>query len=406
MRRLFLTLTASVFSALPCLAQWFGTASDNIRTPRVITAGDWERLPVLTDGETLEISFDEMSHNYHRFTYHITHCNAGWETSDLLESEYLDGFNDQPVDSWENSENTTFDYTHYRLQIPNEDIRLKVSGNYRVSIQEDDEELAWFRFSVSEGMPLLSMEQPTGNTDIDTRESHQQIGLTVNYSSLDVRNPDRELKVTVMQNHRFDNAAISPKATYENGRQLTFDHCRDLVFPAGNEFRRFEVINMYENVRRVDRISFHAPYYHAAVMTDREFHAYQYDDDHNGRFLVRYSNADDSDIQADYLFVHFRLESPEYQGGKLYVTGDFSGGSLTPEYEMEYADGAYQATLLLKNGAYDYRYLWVPAGKNAGETAKTEGDWYETGNEYHAFLYYRPRNGRYDRLVSVSSTGR
>ena len=122
MRRLFLTLTASVFSALPCLAQWFGTASDNIRTPRVITAGDWERLPVLTDGETLEISFDEMSHNYHRFTYHITHCDAGWETSDLLESEYLDGFNDQPVDSWENSENTTFDYTHCRFP-------MKTSGS-------------------------------------------------------------------------------------------------------------------------------------------------------------------------------------------------------------------------------------------------------------------------------------
>jgi hypothetical protein len=61
----------------------------------------------------------------------------------------------------------------------------------------------------------------------------------------------------------------------------------------------------------------------------------------------------------------------------------------------------YQATLLLKQGAYDYHYLWVPDGKTGGETRPIEGDWYETRNEYNILLYYRQRGSRYDRLVST-----
>ena len=398
-------LTAVLIVLLPVTAdaQWFCSSSDNINTLRTVSCGDWERTPIITLGsdETIEFSFDEMSHQYHRFTYHVTHCDAKWQASDLIESEYMDGFNDQPIDDWENSLNTTFDYTHYTLILPNNDVTLKLSGNYRLSIREDGKEVAWFRFLVSEDKHNLSASV-SGNTDIDMHKEHQQVDMTVSLNGLTVRDPDREIYTVVMQNRRFDNAVINPQPTYNSGGKLTYEHCRDLIFPAGNEFRRFEIVNMYDYFRNVDRISFHDPYYHANLMEDTRHHAYTFDYDHNGRYLIRHNQASDSDTEADYLFVHFSLASEPMTGGHLYVSGHFTGGNTSSKYEMEYncRTKRYEATILLKQGAYDYQYLWVPDGESIGQTKPTEGDWYETKNEYLILLYYRERGSRYDRLVS------
>lgn len=385
-------------------AQWFGSTSDKINTLRVVVNGDWERPPMvdLTSTEPIEFSFDEMSHRYNRFTYHITHCDAQWEPSDLIESEYMDGFNDQPVEKWQNSLNTTFDYTHYTITLPNNDVSLKISGNYRLSIQEDGHEVAWFRFLVSENKHNISATV-SGNTDIDTHKAHQQLDMGISLNGLNVTDPDREIYTVIMQNLRSDNAVINPKPTYNTGNRLTFEHCRELIFPAGNEFRRFEVVNMYDYNMNVDRIAFHDPFYHATLMQDKRHTAYSFDHDHNGRYLIRYNQASDSDTEADYLFVHFSLPGNQIYGGRLYVSGHFNGGNLTSRYEMEYnaLAKAYEATLLLKQGAYDYQYLWVPDGETSGLTRPSEGDWYETKNEYLILLYFRERGSRYDRLIST-----
>ena len=399
-------LTAGFLMFVPMMlhAQWFGSSSDMLNTLRTISNGDWERIPMITLGsdETIEFSFDEMSHEYHRFTYHIAHCDAQWKPSNLIESEYMEGFNDQPIEDWENSLNTTFDYTHYTLTLPNNDVTLKLSGNYRLSIQEDGREVAWFRFLISENMHNLSATV-SGNTDIDTHKSHQQLDMKVSLNGLNVTNPDREIYTVVMQNRRSDNAVIDPKPTYNSGNMLTYEHCSDLIFPAGNEFRRFEIINMYDYFKNVDRISFHDPYYHATLIEDTRHHAYTFDYDHNGRYFIRYNQASDSDTEADYLFVHFNLASEPMNGGSLYVSGHFNGGNTGRKWKMEYNSQTrrYEATVLLKQGAYDYQYIWVPDGQTAGQTKPTEGDWYETKNEYLILLYYRQRGSRYDRLIST-----
>lgn len=395
----------AVLLAVPQMlhAQWFGSKSERINTLRMIVAGDWERMPVVNmeAGESIEFSFDEMSHRYHRFTYHIQHCDARWQPSDLLESDYLDGFNGETIDNWRNSFNTTFDYTHYSLTIPNNQVRLKLSGNYRMSIREDGVEVAYFKFCLSEGLNCLQATL-SGNTDIDTHDSHQQLNLTVNYAGLSIRDYAKELYTVVMQNGRTDNAVLNPTPTYDAGNLLTYEHCRDLIFPAGNDFRRFEVVDMYYYYLNVDRISYHDPYYHANLSKDTRRHAYKFDYDHNGRYLIRADESNDNDIEADYLFVHFDLAADPLNNGKLYISGHFNGGNLDSRNEMEYNEGekSYQATILLKQGAYDYQYLWVPNGHKAGRTELIEGDWYETKNEYQILLYYRPRGSRYDRLIS------
>jgi hypothetical protein len=138
-------------------------------------------------------------------------------------------------------------------------------------------------------------------------------------------------------------------------------------------------------------------------MEETRRHAYKFDYDHNGRYLIRYNQAADSDTEADYMFVHFSLTSEHLSDGHLYVSGQFTGGTPARKYLMEYNSltGKYEAIVLLKQGAYDYQYLWVPDGETTGQTKPTEGDWYETRNEYLILLYYRQRGSRYDRLVST-----
>jgi hypothetical protein len=383
-----------------------------IHTLQTIVNDDWLRDDVITLGteDWVTISFDHFTHDYHRFTYKIVHCNADWAPSDLFEIDYMDGFNEQPIEDYENSLNTTMLYTHYRLDLPNDEVQFKVSGNHRVEIyldENDDENLnkrmiAEACFRIVEPSMGLNVSV-TSNTDIDTNLSHQQVSFTLNYPPGEVVDPSTEIKPYVYQNSRTDNYVAQLKPTYITPGRLEYTHNRALIFPAGNEYRRFEIVNMHYATQGVDRISYFAPYYHATLLPDAQRRNYSYDVDHDGRYLIRYNLAQDTDIETDYLFVHFTLDMPRRKGGNFYLTGDFTYNDFTPDYQAVYNDAEryYEATVMLKQGAYDFMYLWVPDDQNIGQTGPAEGNFYEAENEYQVYIYHRPFGGRYDRLVAT-----
>ena len=406
-RTYFLLILLLVSGATHTQAQRSQILSERIHTLQVLKNNDWQDLPVIKLGsdDRIVISFDEMSHQYQRLTYTIRHCKADWTESGLLESDFLDGFNGQPIDDFENSINTTFLYTHYTLQLPNDDVSLLVSGNYEVTITDDNngDELIKARFAIMEDGAIVGTSV-SGNTDIDTNLHNQQLDITVNYSALPVSDPESEIIVLATQNRRNDIMVSNLRPTHITPSQMQFSHNRSLIFPGGNEFRRFEIINMYDYTQNVDRIDFFDPYFHAMLFQDSPRREYRYDEDHNGRYLVRYNKADINEIEADYLLVHFTLKAPRYSGGTLYLDGDFTDGVFSDRWKMKYNDqtGCYENTAVLKMGSYDYRYLWVPEGSKKGQTARTEGDSYETANEYQVFVWFRQRGLRYDRLVGLS----
>ena len=393
-----------------------------IHTLQTIVNDDWLHDDVITLGtdDWVTISFDHFTHDYHRFIFKIVHCNADWTPSDLFEVDYMDGFNNQPIEDYENSLNTTMLYTHYRLDLPNDDIQFKVSGNYRVEIYLEDESgdendneekvnnsqlptlVAIACFRVVEPRMGLNVAV-TSNTDIDTNLSHQQVSFAVNYHPTEVVDPATEIKPYIYQNGRTDNHVALVKPTYVTPGHLEYTHNGALIFPAGNEYRRFEVINMHYATQGVDRMAYFAPYYHATLLPDAPRRNYSFDVDHDGRYLIRYNLAQDTDIEADYLFVHFTLEMPRRMGGDFYLTGEFAYNCFTPEYKMTYneAEQLYEATVLLKQGAYDFMYLWVPDGSGVGQTGPVEGNFYEAENEYQVYIYHRPFGGQYDRLVAT-----
>lgn len=386
------------------LAQENGVYIDNLKSIQVKVNGEWGKQPVMMLGgrNFVEISFDDLQHNYVRYTYSITHCNADWKQSDLLHSEYMTGFEDNRIEDYDQSLNTEMEYNHYSFTLPNEDVKLLVSGNYIVNIFEDgeDEPVARACFSILEPHVGIAMSV-TNNTDIDTYQSHQQLSFSINYNGFPVRNAIDELIPVVRQNNRWDNAVFNLKPKFMRVNEMIYEHERNLIFEAGNEYRRFEILDRHVPTMRVDNMRYDGDYYHANLMVDEQRTAYLYDKDQDGRYYVRNGNNIDNDTESDYYFTHFRLEMPQIPGGDLYINGDLTNNRFAPEYKMEYdlMEHAYQIVLPLKQGSYNYQYLFVHDGEEVGHTPQSEGSFHQTENEYSVYVYNRPFGSRYDKLV-------
>ncbi len=390
------------------MAQSHETYVNDVRSVRVMVNNDWQAVPIveLNSDDYLEVSFDQLSHQYHRYIYKIVHCNANWQPSELNEIDYLDGFNNNVIEDYQNSFNTTMLYTHYKIFLPNENVQLKVSGNYRLCVydeEKDNEPILTACFSIVD--PQINIAATvSSNTEIDTNASHQQVSFEVIHDGYNIRNPNTEVKVHVLQNNRRDNCVTDLLPTYQQPGRLQYTHNQKLIFEAGNEYRRFELVNVHYATQGVDHIRLFDPYYHATLFTDEARHNYSYDEDQNGRHFVRYNQAEDNDTEADYLFVHFSL-APDKPliGGKLYLQGDFTYDRYDSTNQLKYNPDTYtyEGVQLLKQGAYNYQYLFVPEGSVQGHPQPIEGSFYETENEYLILVYHRPFGERYDRLIGM-----
>lgn len=397
----FLLFTLSPIHLFSQVQQIFG---GNVRTLTLTIDDDPTLPPYLAFGgrQYIDIEWDEMSHDYKRYRYHIDHCDWDWNvTDDIFESDFLEGLNDQLIEDFEKSFNTTQIYTHYRLRVPSKEIRLRLSGNYRVLIYEEDEKdepVLEARFCIYEREAGI-MAQISSNTDIDFNDRHQQMTLSIGYGALSIFDPERDLKVIVMQNRRWDSRVegLVPNIRRANG--IEFTHNRNLIFPAGNEYHRFEILDVHRTATGVDRIEWFEPYYHATLFPAVIDHAYSYSEDQNGVYVVRSSDNYDDWTTAEYVVVHFFLETPRLQGGDVYVSGWWSGQTFNPDCKMEYDDAHqyYHAAILLKQGYYSYEFV-----QKDGLMQRTMGSFFETENEYEVLVYYRQQGSRYDRLVGYS----
>lgn len=377
--------------------------SPHVKTLQAVVNRDWLSPPVMTLGsdDVLNIAFDELSHEYHRFTYHIEHCEADWSPStELFESDYLSGFNDNPIENYQNSINTTVLYTHYSMQLPNDRCRLKMSGNYRLTIlDEDGDKAAEVRFMVVEPLMNVSLECLT-NTDIDINKSHQQISMGVSFGPLRVTNHSEQVHVVVSQNDRDDNIKTGMKPAIITTRGLEWRHCRDLIFPAGNEYHKYEILDVSHPTMGIERIVWDGNDYNVYPFASGMRANYLYDPDANGSFYIRNSDNIENDIISEYVYVHYCLLSPHVADARMVIDGRWTSDDNIETYTMQYDEeaGAYRAAVMQKQGYYSYQYL---LRKEDGTTAipPTEGCFYQTENRYQAYVYYKGQGERTWRLV-------
>lgn len=410
--RHFATIILAIAASVAAYATDTRTAifDNNFRSLRACTESNYYAPPVVELGgdDRVRIEFDEISPEMRYMRYSLLHCDANWQPSQLVESDYVDGFNEADIEEYDFSSGTFANYVHYGISLPNEDMPILLSGNYllRVYPEEDSENtLLQVRFSIVEKAVDIFAEV-TSRTDIDYNKSHQQVTVTVDTKDYRVENMYADLKVVVTQNARSDNEAIVTNPLRVSSNKAFFEHDRKLIFPAGNEFRRFEMTTTNYIGMGIDRYAYHDPFYHAELKIDepRCYGSYTYDQTQYGRFTIRESNAFDSNTGADYMIVHFALDIPRQSGGDIFVDGEFTQHNFTNANRMHFneATNRYELDMPLKQGAYNYQYLWLPHGSKAALTAPIEGDFYQTVNEYQIKVYNRRLGERYDRLIGYT----
>ena len=389
----------------------------------IVTALDDNFLndPVLildNPDSSISFSFDELSEDRSYLRARLLHCNADWQPSVLSETEYVEGFNQADIEDFGYSANTFVHYVNYHFNIPGEGLRPLVSGNYLLQVydvDEPDDILLQMRFRVAENAASISASAD-GRTDRCFNDNLQQLAVAVNTFGDITYNPYSDLFLEVTANSRPDTSRILRAPSRMQQKTIIYDHNPLLIFPAGNEYRRFETVRNDYPGMGIDHTGWEEPMYNAWLKTSypRNDHQYSYDQTQRGRFKIDEYNSTDPDLGADYILTHFRLDMDEMPGYDIFVEGDLTQRALSDANRMKYLPdaGAYTLSLPLKQGSYNFQYVAVPRSANSraslsgpdllqGNPSLIEGDFYETRNEYNLYLWLRTPGSRADRLLAA-----
>ncbi len=366
----------------------------------------------LNGGAPLVLTFDDVGPVERNFYYRIVHCDMDWTASDLADIEYLEGFADDRIFNFNYSFKTVTPYTHYRLALPNNNVRWTKSGNYALLIYDDSsfENLVLSRRFLVVDRRLTIIPRLVRPQQASKIRTHQEIDFVVRYENFPLRAPLQEIKATVLQNNRWDIAKYNIPPLFERPQELIFDYQDKIIFPAGKEFRFFDIRTLRAGSENVAEIQEYDDGFDVLLFMDklRNRENYVLRQDINGRFIIETRDQNNDALASDYANVLFSLDTRRtYPDQDIYLMGALTDWHLQDRYKLIYNEAlsAYVTRAFLKQGYYEYQYVMVdktgPQRRPAIET--TEGNWYETENVYTILIYYRPFGGRYDQLLGAVS---
>jgi len=382
---------------------------EQIKTAQLFPSNDPLAFPAihLQSRETLELRFDDLRAKSTTYNYTIILCNADWTPSDLMKSQYLIGYQDYFITDFAYSFNTYVPYTHYSLQIPNEQLRPTLSGNYLLVVYKDriEEPILTKRFIIYEELANFSgrIRRPSKVERIDT---HQELDFKLNHSGYEIPNAFIDLNISILQNQSWSSTIDNLKPRFIQNYQLNYDYDEENQFPGGNEWRVFDTKddrNLSMNIRRIE-LDTNLTYFLETDQT-RSIGRYTTWNDINGQFVVRTTSGTDDQTESDYVWVDFFLQVQEpFREQDVYVVGAFSNWSCLVENKMtyDYELGVYRRSLLLKQGYYNYMYSLSDTPNQGLHLGELEGDHWETENSYQLIAYHREIGLRYDRVIAYS----
>lgn len=394
------------YSFILCLFALQTIQTQNIKTIQLRPINSQQFSAIVPLGSVLELSFDDLDANNKEYQYKIEHMTYDWKPSNLTSNQYIDGFNQNYINEVSNSFNTLQDYTHYSVKIPNSNTTITKSGNYLISVLDEDDEVVFSRRCVFfENKTTVGVGVFRGR---DTKASNEQqtVQFSVNHPQFKINNPAQEIKAVLFQNHNWNTAITDLQPQFFKQNQLLYNYTNKTNFWGGNEFRNFDSKNIQNtslNIAKTVREDVYQNY----LYTDEPQAdiPYNYNPDINGQFVIRTLNGNDEATEADYATMHFSLDAfNPYKNKDVYVFGAFNNFSFSDENKMTYNDQerVYQLELPLKQGFYNYSYAVVDADGNV-DLNKVDGSFYETENEYTVIVYYRPFGSFYDRVIGVGN---
>jgi hypothetical protein len=363
------------------------------------------QLPVLKLDEYVILEFDALNGNEDDYYYKIDHYNYDWTPSVLMKSEFMDGFDNQRLRNYENSFNTYQIYSHYQLTIPNDQTRrLKVSGNYMLSIFNSNDEIVFSRkFMIYEDQTAVGVNIKRSR-DVQFIVEKQRVEIIITSNNFQLNNPTQTVKALIVQNNNLNTAISNLKPQYTIGNQLIYKYDEETSFLGGNEYLFFEnkdVRAANTGIRAIDLQEL----YHNYLFTnaERASKPYTYNPDINGNYVITALDTENPNIEADYVWMHFSLVATETLENKnVHVYGNFNNYVIDESTKLIYDEprDILKNALLLKQGFYNYKYVVVNKDGSLDEGA-ISGNFYETENNYKVLIYYRDLGARYDKIIGV-----
>lgn len=366
-------------------------------------------IPFFRLGESFELSFDDLYGDEADYYYTITQYNYDWSSpSNLAKVEYLNGVDNQRIITYENSFNTLQLYSHYRQVFPNRFNQITKSGNYLISILNDEGEVVFTRKiviyeeQVSIGLLIRRAR------DFDSINEKQNVEMTINYGDRILQNPIENVKVTLFQNGNWKTSISNIKPQFTLGSELVYRYNKETQFWAGNEAYSIDNKIIRATNNTVAKVTSGDNIYNTYlyVNTPRKNQPYTYFPDINGNFFIQNANATNSNIESDYSWVYFALNTPKMLDKNIYIVGMFNNYALSDEYKMEFnsKSGFYEKAILLKQGFTNFQYVIADASGKIDNQNAIDGNFFQTENNYTAIVYYRGNNDRYDRVIGIANT--
>ncbi|MBL4624092.1 MAG: DUF5103 domain-containing protein [Flavobacteriales bacterium] len=387
---------------------------DNIQTVQLNINGNLMSAPIihLLGNQKLRLSFDDLGEDHKSYYYTLIHCSANWENSELFSTEYIQGVPEDVIYENSYSRSVGQEYIHHWLVFPTENMKIIRSGNYLVKVYEEGDSenivLTW-RFMVTENrLDVKGRIFPTNNSKY--RFYRQELNFTIKSESYVVTNPYDDLKVTILQNGRWDNAHYNVQPTFVKGDEIEFVDQNDLVFNGGNEFRHFDIKNLTVRAGLVKKYYKDSLGYHHIELEDEEKRAHKvyssYIDINGRRYIKNDYLSQDSNVDADYAWVHFTFPQPQrITNGDVYLFGELTNWEANQQNKMVYyeKEQSYKGKLYLKQGYYNYQYIFLKDRQKEADDILLEGMHSETENDYTILVYHRQLADDYDRLIAVKT---
>lgn len=405
----FYILLCIVFFISPSSAQHVPEVPppNYIRTVIFNNGSGYSRTPIIRLGERLNLEFDDIIGDEANYYYTIEHYDYDWQPSQLVKSEYLEGFDNVRINDYTNSYNTLQLYSHYNLEIPNDDTRaLKVTGNYMLKIWNEKKELIFSRkFMVYEPLAQVNVVVKKSR-EVKLIHSKQVVNFEVSSPDFIIRKPEESVQAVIVQNNNFKTGIYNIEPQYNLGNTLVYKYDQLTSFWAGNEYLNFDSKDLRAATVKIKYIDVEELYHHYLFADHiRAFDPYTYNPDINGKFVIRTMQGNNPAIEAGYVWTHFALETYEpLEGGEVHLYGEFNNFVLDDSTKLEWnpSTGAYETARLFKQGYYDYKYVFLRSDGILDE-GFISGNFISTENEYTVLIYYRPPGGRYTRIIGLGS---
>ena len=380
--------------------------SQDIKSIQLRALGDNVYTAIVPIGTVLELSFDDLEADGKDYQYKIEHMTHDWKKSRLLSSQFIDGFDENTIINVTNSFNTLQSYTHYEVRIPNANTVITKSGNYLLSILDEDDDIVFTRkFVLYESVASVGLNV-SRSRNTETLNTQQTIEFSVNYPNIRINNPQQEINVVLLKNENWNETITDLQPTFFKPNQLKYTYSNKTNFWGGNEYLNFDskfLRNKSINIVKIEKGDVFQHYVYP--YTYDPYLTYRYNPDINGQFVFRALEGNDARTEADYARMHFTLEAEEpFNDKKVHVYGAFNNFEIDDETELTYNfdDSTYRGNVLMKQGFYNYTFATVDEF-GIVNTNEINGSFFQTENQYTVIVYFKPFGSLYDRVIGMGS---